>query len=75
MALRDERILTIDISSNLIKVGLVSDNLDLIDFETVNHTIINEDIDGFAKRFEMDNLWNKLINCIKILLKRNKTCV
>ncbi|MFX1328717.1 MAG: FGGY-family carbohydrate kinase [Promethearchaeota archaeon] len=64
----ENKILVIDISSNKIKVGLVSDDLKLGSTISQNLTIINEDIDGFAKRFDMNDMWNKLKKCIYEIL-------
>ncbi|MFW9821135.1 MAG: FGGY family carbohydrate kinase [Candidatus Thorarchaeota archaeon] len=58
-------ILVIDISSNSIKVGLVSENLKLIHFSKDKIAIINEDIDGFIKSLNMDLLWNKIVTEVK----------
>ena len=58
---KDENlILTIDISSNSIKVGLVSEQLKIKIYNTQELKIYNEDLDGFAKRFDMEDLWNRL---------------
>lgn len=66
-------ILAIDISSNKIKVGLVSDNLVLESFLIEDLKIFNEDIDGFAKQIDMKDAWNKLENTITDLLKVEKS--
>ncbi|MFX1410634.1 MAG: FGGY family carbohydrate kinase [Promethearchaeota archaeon] len=63
------KILTIDISSNSVKAGLVSENLILESMIKQNLTIINENLDGFAKRFDMKDLWSKIQNNIQELLK------
>ncbi len=65
-------IISIDISSKSVKVGLVSDKLNLESIATHPYEVINEDIDGFAKRFDMDDLWNKIKLGIKDVLKENK---
>ncbi len=65
-------ILAIDISSNKIKVGLVSETLKLSPTLSQKLRINNEDVDGFAKRFDMDDLWNKVKMSIRELI-RNKT--
>ena len=68
-----EKIITIDISSNSIKTALVSDNLK-IDYSTVqNLKIYNEDIDGFSKRIDMYDLWNKIIITIDDVLNNNSS--
>ncbi|MFX0035316.1 MAG: FGGY family carbohydrate kinase [Candidatus Hermodarchaeota archaeon] len=64
----ENKILVIDISSNKIKVGLVSEDLKLGSTINQNLTIINEDVDGFAKRFDMNDMWNKLKKSIYELL-------
>ena len=63
-------ILVIDISSNSIKVGLVSENLKIVHSSRAKIPIINEDIDGFIKSFNMDILWNKIIDTIKQTLHK-----
>ena len=63
-------ILIIDISSKKIKIGLVSDNLQLDSSLSLELKIIDEDIDGFAKRFDMNDVWNKLKKGIYDLLKK-----
>jgi len=68
----EDIILTIDVSSNKIKVGLVSDTLKLGASLSKDLKIINEDIDGFAKRIDMDDMWRKLKIIIHELLK-NRT--
>ncbi|MFX1447103.1 MAG: FGGY-family carbohydrate kinase, partial [Promethearchaeota archaeon] len=65
-------ILVIDISTNSIKVALVSEDLKLVHFNSQKIKVINEDIDGFAKSFEMDDLWNKLINGVNQVLYKIK---
>lgn len=70
----DSYILTIDISSKKIKIGLVSDGLRLDSYISQDLKIIDEDIDGFAKRFDMNDTWNKIKKGIYDLLnKKNKT--
>ncbi len=68
----DRLILTIDISSTKIKVGLVSDNLILKSFLIDDLKIFNDDLDGFAKQIDMKDVWNKLENIITDLLKAEK---
>jgi len=54
---KDENlIITIDISSNSVKVGLVSEQLEIKIHNNQELKIYNEDLDGFAKRFDMDDL-------------------
>ncbi|MFX0041535.1 MAG: FGGY family carbohydrate kinase [Candidatus Hodarchaeota archaeon] len=72
MEYSNNKILAIDISSHRIKVGLVSDQLKLESFINQDLIIVDEDIDGFAKRFDMKDLWNKIQFCIQELLKKNK---
>lgn len=73
MSDQNNYILTIDLSSNYIKVALISENLTLESNYSDNIIIINEDIDGFAKRFDMDNLLNKIIVGIKSVFQNKKT--
>ncbi len=68
----ENMILVIDISSNSVKVGLVSGDLKLVHFNSQNINIINEDIDGFIKSFDMDDIWNKLIFGVKQVLNKIK---
>ena len=65
-------ILVIDISSNSIKVGLVSEDLEVVHFKKQKLNIINEDIDGFVKSLDMDILWNKIVNGIDHILHRGR---
>ena len=73
MGKSENKILVIDISSNTVKVGLISDDLKLDSTATQRFSIINEDLDGFAKRFEMEDLWDKVTICIKDILKKKQT--
>ncbi|MHA1473412.1 MAG: hypothetical protein ACTSQW_10005 [Promethearchaeota archaeon] len=66
-------ILTIDISSTSIKVGLVTEQLKLKSFNAQELKIYNDDLDGFAKRFNMNDLWKKVINGISLVLSRFKS--
>ncbi len=68
----NKKIITIDISSNNIKVGLVSEKLELEVYSLQPYEIINEDIDGFAKSFDMNNIWKQINTGIKNVLKRGK---
>lgn len=72
MSSSNDKIISIDISSNKVKVGLVSDELELESTATQYYKVINEDADGFKKRFEMDEMWNKIKSGIKDILKKNK---
>ncbi len=65
-------ILAIDISSNSVKVGLVSEDLKLDQFNSQNIKIINEDIDGFVKSFDMNDLWNKITIGVNQILNKIK---
>jgi len=67
-----DKILSIDISSEKIKVAIISEKLELETIVVQNFKIINEDVDGFAKRFDMEQMWNKLKICIKNALQQNK---
>ncbi|MBY8990134.1 MAG: FGGY-family carbohydrate kinase [Candidatus Lokiarchaeota archaeon] len=67
-----DKILSIDFSSRKVKVAIVSDKLELESVSTQEYEIIDEDIDGFAKRFEMDKIWNKIKVGIKNVIKENK---
>lgn len=65
-----EKIISIDISSNTIKIGLISDNLRVDYFTRQDLKIYNEDIDGFAKRIDMIDLWHKIKIGIKEITRR-----
>ncbi len=65
-----EKIISIDVSSNSIKIGLISDNLKLNYSTKQDLKIYNEDIDGFAKLIDMDDLWDKIKIGIKEILKK-----
>jgi len=67
-----EKIISIDISSNKVKVGLISNQLKLEASTFQYYNTINDDIDGFAKRFDMDDIWNKIQIGIKFVLKEKK---
>ncbi len=67
------KFITIDISSTNVKVGLVSDKLKLDSTSLKSHELINEDVDGFAKHFDMEALWNKIVICTNEVLKKNKS--
>lgn len=49
----DEKILTIDISSNSIKIALISTELNIITTLKKKLIVNSEDIDGFAKNVDM----------------------
>ena len=68
----ENMILAIDISSNSVKVGLVAEGLKLVHFNSQNINIINEDIDGFVKSFDMEDIWNKLVNGVNQVLTKIK---
>ena len=65
-------IVAIDISSNSVKVGLITEDLKLVHFYSQDIKIINEDLDGFVKTFDMDDIWNKVIFGINQVLSRIK---
>ena len=70
---KDENlIITIDISSNSVKVGLVSEQLEIKIHKSQELKIYNEDLDGFAKRFDMDDLWKKVIMGMNFVLSKFK---
>ncbi|MBY9010849.1 MAG: FGGY-family carbohydrate kinase [Candidatus Lokiarchaeota archaeon] len=70
MEKNENLILVIDFSSNSVKVGLVSEGLKLVHFNSQNINIINEGIDGFVKSFNMEDIWNKIVNGInQVLIK------
>ncbi len=67
-----DTILSIDISSKNVKVALISDKLELGSVFSQGYDIINEDIDGFAKHLNMNDIWNKVKIGIKQVVKKDK---
>ncbi len=63
------KIISIDISSKSVKIGLVSENLDLLAASQKEINFVVEDLDGFARSFNMDELWELVVNGIKSTLK------
>ncbi len=70
MTTSEDIILTIDVSSNKIKVALITEDLTLDSSLSRDLIIINEDVDGFAKRFDMEDIWHKIRLLIHEILKR-----
>lgn len=70
MTTLDDVILTIDISSNKIKVALVTDKLKINSSLNRDLKIINEDVDGFAKRFDMEDMWYKVKLLVHEILRK-----
>jgi len=66
------KIITIDVSSNSVKIALVSEELSLDSSVSNNLQIVNEDLDGFARKIDTDKLWNKIILGINQLLNNQK---
>ena len=66
-------ILVVDISSNSVKIALVSEALTLNSVITQTFNVINEDIDGFAKRIDMNELWNKVSTGIQLILQDHRS--
>lgn len=71
MKTSNEKIISIDISSNSIKIALVSTNLKLEYSIREDLKIYNEDIDGFAKRIDMTDLWNKIKKMVKAIILKH----
>ena len=67
-----EKILSIDISSKKVKIGIVSDKLELETVSVQEYHSVDEDINGFAKRLNMIDIWNKVKSGIKNVIKENK---
>jgi len=67
-----DKILTIDISSKNIKVCLISDKLELGSVSTQGYDVINEDVDGFVKKFNMNDIWDKVKIGIRQVIKKDK---
>jgi autoinducer 2 (AI-2) kinase len=70
MKASDEKIISIDISSNSIKIALVSIDLKVDYSIRKDLRIYNEDIDGFAKRIDMIDLWDKIKKMLKSILMK-----
>ncbi len=68
-----KKIISLDFSSKNIKVGLVTDQLKLIATSFQPYTLINEDVDGFAKRFSIEEIWDKILLGMKTVLSSSKT--
>jgi len=67
----NEKILTIDVSSKAVKIGLVNaSNLETEAWTNNDHVIVDEDMDGFAKHFDMDDLWKKITDGINEVLQK-----
>lgn len=66
------KILSVDISSKKIKIGLISDKLELETVSIQEYDIIDEDINGFAKKLNMKDIWNKIKLGIKNVINENK---
>ena len=71
----NEKILTIDISSNFIQVALISTELNIITTLKKKLIVNSEDIDGFAKNIDMRDLWFKIQEMISILLKHHQNVI
>ena len=69
---KSDKILTIDISSKNVKVCLISDKLELGSVSIQGYDIINEDVDGFVKKFNMDDIWDKIKIGVKQVLQKDK---
>ncbi|MFW9900097.1 MAG: FGGY family carbohydrate kinase [Candidatus Thorarchaeota archaeon] len=67
-----EKILSIDISSEKVKVGIISDELELETVSVQDYHSLDEDINGFAKSFNMNEIWKKIKIGIKTVVKENK---
>ncbi len=63
-----DKILTIDLSSTFIKVALLSAELEIERVVNQSIDILEEGIDGFAKIFDMNQLWNKICLAIKQII-------
>ncbi|MHA2281085.1 MAG: FGGY-family carbohydrate kinase [Promethearchaeota archaeon] len=67
-----DKILTIDISSKNVKVCIISDKLELGSVSIHSYDIINEDVDGFVKNFNMDDIWAKVKIGLKQVIQKDK---
>ncbi len=67
-----DKIISVDISSKKVKIGIISDKLELETVSVQEYETIDEDINGFAKRFDMKDIWNKVKLGIKNVIKENK---
>ncbi len=66
------KIISIDISSKKVKVALVSEKLEIDALSIQGYDVIDEDVDGFAKHFDMDQIWNKVKSGIKNVIQQGK---
>ncbi|MEJ2248725.1 MAG: FGGY-family carbohydrate kinase [Candidatus Lokiarchaeota archaeon] len=62
--------MTLDISSANIKLGVLSENLELLYTMKKPIRVQNDDIDGFAKSFDMDYLWNSIKEFLSIAIDK-----
>ncbi len=69
---KEDGILCIDVSSQKIKVAIVSENCDIIAIAEKNFFFKNDDIEGFAKSYNTDEIWNILMSCIKDVIRKSK---
>ncbi len=67
-----DAILSIDISSKNVKVALISVKLKLGSVFSQGYSIINEDIDGFAKHLNMNEIWDIIKTGIKQVVNKDK---
>ncbi|MHA2180878.1 MAG: FGGY-family carbohydrate kinase [Promethearchaeota archaeon] len=67
-----DKILTIDISSKNVKVCIISDQLKLGSVSIQGYNIFNEDVDGFSKNLNMEDLWTKVKFGIKQVVQKDK---
>lgn len=65
-------ILCIDVSSIKIKTAIVKENCGIVAIDEDNFFFKNDDIEGFAKSFDSDEIWRKLVKSIKNVLKKSK---
>ncbi|MFX1277707.1 MAG: FGGY family carbohydrate kinase [Promethearchaeota archaeon] len=68
----DDKIISIDVSSNKVKVALISYKLEIESISMQYYDVIDEDVNGFAKKIDMKQLWNKIRVCIKNVIETKK---
>ncbi len=68
----EKGILCIDISSQKIKTAVVKENCESVVSNEDYFFFIDDDIEGFAKSYNTDEIWRKLTNCIINTLKKSK---
>ena len=67
----EERIIALDVSSSNIKIALLSSKLELVSSLSRPVKVYSEDIDGFARRFDMEEIWLQIQSGLEELIRKN----